>query len=134
MHTNRIIIVMLGAAAIVQTGCKEGAQERRYRAVSGTATRIDADTGEVSMLWTRTPGHEEQVSGRVTRDTEILINGISAGLQDVRVGDQALATVYLSDDYEYWVVTRVEIEREESYILHKDLSEPRAHEPGVDGS
>lgn len=111
-----LLMVLLGWSG----SCKEGVPERRYRAVSGTATAIDVNTGQVSMLWARSPGHEEQVSGHVTRDTEILINGISAGLQDIREGDRGIATVY-SDDQRNWFVTRVEIERPEGFILDKGL-------------
>lgn len=110
-------VVLLAASA-----CREQIPERKYIAVKVRATNIDVDSGIVTVEWTDPrSGQTNQRSGKVTSATEIFINGISAGIENVRVGDQATVTVYptVSDGEEQWIVTRVSVEREDSFMLTK---------------
>ena len=111
-------ILSLSAVLILAGGCRRPAQERKYDAVAGVATEIDLDTGYVSMDWrNEETGGVRRLTGRVTQETEILINGIGAKLADVRLGDRVTVVVYhLLDEPTRQIVTQVQIERPEQFV------------------
>jgi len=111
-------ILSLSAAVILAAGCRRPAQERKYDAVTGVATEINLDTGDVSMDWrNEETGGVRRLTGRVTQETEIFINGIGAELADVRLGDRVTVVVYhLLDEPSRSIVTQVQIERPEQFI------------------
>jgi len=116
------IVTIICCFAILCGGCKHQAKERKYRAVAVTATHIDAESGVVAVKWKdQRTDQAETRTGRVTIETEIFINGISASLEDIRIGDQAIVIAYptVTSDVEQWIVTRVSVNREESYMLSK---------------
>ena len=111
-------MLSLSAALILVGGCRRPAQERKYDAVAGVATEIDLDTGDVSMDWRNAEtGGVRRLTGRVTQETEILINGIGADLADARLGDRVTVVVYhLLDEPTRSIVTQVQIERPEQFV------------------
>jgi hypothetical protein len=113
------LLIMFLIMATTTQGCRQKVKERKYYAQSGTAKRIDADTGIVAMDWHNHKTNETtSLTGRLTPETEIFINGVSAGAQDVRLGDRVEVIVYESPEYPgKYIVTRVAVEREESYLL-----------------
>ncbi len=122
MTGRRITAILLVGSLIPWSGCRQEVEQRKYRAVTGVATGIDLETGEVSMDWKNAEtGTVRRFTGRVTQTTEIMINGVTAPLQEVRVGDQAVVVVYRSPETSAdWIVTSVSIERQEGFVLHQD--------------
>ncbi len=111
-------LLILSAAVILVGGCRRPAQERKYDAVAGVASEIDLDTGNVSMDWrNEETGDVRRLTGEVTQETEIFINGIGAELADVRLGDRVTVIVYHQpDDPTRRIVTQVQIERPEQFV------------------
>ena len=111
-------ILILSIAPGLAGGCRRPTQERNYDAVAGVATEIDLDTGYVSMDWrNEETGDVRRLTGQVTQETEIFINGIGAELADVRLGDRVTVVVYhLLDDPTHRIVTQVQIERSEQFV------------------
>lgn len=129
-------ILSLSAAVILVGGCRRPAQERKYDAVAGVASEIDLDTGYVSMDWrNEETGDVRRLTGQVTHETEIFINGIGAELADVRLGDRVTVVVYhLLDDPTHRIVTQVQIERPEQFVRdHRGPADSTAAEES-DGS
>ncbi|MFQ6048951.1 MAG: hypothetical protein ACE5K7_06270 [Phycisphaerae bacterium] len=82
--------------AAATPGCRQRQAQRKYRpAIQGTAKTINPQTGEVSMEW-YSPKRQQwiEVHGTVTDETEVLINGRSAQLSDVRPGDRVKVIGY----------------------------------------
>jgi hypothetical protein len=98
-------------------GCRQSTPERSYQVESGIASMIDIQTGTVSMTWThRRTGEPMLLTGKITQETEIFINGISASVEDVQPGDAVEVTAW-QDPGGVWIVTRVNIERPESFMV-----------------
>ncbi len=127
----------LSAAVILIGGCRgPAAPERKYDAVAGVASEIDLDTGNVSMDWRKQEtGDVLRLTGQVTQETEIFINGISAELADVRLGDRVTVVVYHQlDEPTRRIVTQVQIERSEQFVRdHRESTNSTAAEES-DGS
>ncbi len=113
-----VATLSLSAAVILAGGCRRPIQERKYDAVAGVASEIDLDTGNVSMDWrNEETGDVRRLTGQVTQETEIFINGIGAELADVRLGDRVTVVVYQQlDDPTRRIVTQVQIERPEQFV------------------
>ncbi|MCG3136903.1 MAG: hypothetical protein HJJLKODD_00741 [Phycisphaerae bacterium] len=115
------------ALGLLLGGCQQKTVERSYQAVIGEARHIDLRLGLVEMNWTNDKNGEQRTfSGRFTRDTEILINGVAASLSDLHVGDQGVVIAYHPAITESlpaaeWLVVRVMVQREESFILQQPL-------------
>ncbi len=119
MNTHRTAAILrLSAAVIFVGGCAGTAREREYNAVTGVTSGIDLDTGRVSMDWrNEETGDVRPLTGQVTKETEIFINGIAAELADVRLGDRVIVVVYsLPEDRTRWIVTLAQIERPEQFV------------------
>ncbi len=118
MNTHRTAAILsLSAAVIFVGGCAETAGEREYNAGTGVTSGIDLDTGRVSMDWrNEETGDVRPLTGKVTKETEIFINGIGAELADVRLGDRVIVVVYRLPDDPRWIVTLAQIERPEQFV------------------
>ena len=129
-------ILSLSAVLILAGGCRRPVQERKYDAVAGVATEIDLDTGYVSMDWrNEETGGVRRLTGQVTQETEIFINGIGAELADARLGDRVTVVVYhLLDDPTHRIVTQVQIERPEQFVRDHFAPADSTAAEGSDGS
>ena len=113
------VVLFLGlmcSGAWLLPGCAEEAPKRKYRVLEGTAEKIDLKTGQVSMNYFSKKRNEElAVEGRITDETEVLINGRLARLEDIRPQEHVRVTGYKEGKgaNALVVVTRVEIERPE---------------------
>ena len=108
------VLGLLCAAAWLLPGCAEEAPKRKYRVLEGTAEKIDLKTGQVSMNYFSKKRNEElAVEGRITDETEVLINGRLARLEDIRPQEHVRVTGYKEGKgvNALVVVTKVEIER-----------------------
>ena len=102
-------IVLLGLA-----GCPEKEPKRTYAVREGRVRSVNPETGEVSMTYVDPKTNAKSViQGRVTQNTEILVNGRSASLDDVRLGEWVKVTGYREGPKTdpRVVATRVEIQR-----------------------
>ena len=119
------------ALVLALGGCRQYTPERKYQVESGVASGIDIQTGTVSMKWThRRTGEPMLLTGRITQETEIFINGISASVEDVRPGDAVEVTAW-EDTENVWIVTRVNIDRPESFMVTRMRSlQQQANPPG----
>ena len=107
-----VVIVMLLPLGLV--GCREKGPKRAYAVRDGRVRSVNPETGEVSMDYVEPKTNTPIIlKGRVTQDTEILINGRSASLDDVRLGDWVKVTGYREGPKTdpQLVANRVEIQR-----------------------
>jgi hypothetical protein len=115
-------------------GCRSDKPERTYREpIDGTAEAINVETGEVTMMWYNEKKDKQvPLTGRVTDETEFFINGRSAKLTDIRIKERVRVSGFISGtdmDREY-VVTRVEVEREDEWIPTSATTQPSSAQPG----
>lgn len=102
-------IVLLGLA-----GCREKGPKRTYAVREGRVRSVNPETGEVSMTYVDPKTNAKIIiQGRVTQNTEILVNGRSASLDDVRIDEWVKVTGYREGPKSdpRVVATRVEIQR-----------------------
>ncbi len=110
------VVGIVCAGLIAIPGCQSRSTEREEMTVNGTALEIDEATGKVSMKYfSKKKQLEITVSGYVTPETEIIINGRLAKLNEVKIGEQVQVTGYIEKigDTKRMVATRIEIERPE---------------------
>jgi len=103
-------------AVCVLAGCREEKPERKYKQLEGLVDSVNPETGEVAMLWyNEKKGRNIRVEGTVTKDTEILINGRVARLEDIRPKERVCVLGYIEGEGldRHIVATRIEITREE---------------------
>jgi hypothetical protein len=109
-----LVLGLLCGGVWLLPGCAEEAPNRKCRVLEGTAEKIDLKTGQVSMNYFSKKRNEElAVEGRVTDETEVLINGRLARLEDIRPQEHVRVTGYKEGKgaNALVVVTKVEIER-----------------------
>jgi hypothetical protein len=107
-------VVCLALQGMILTGCKERKEERTYRNISGIARAVNLETGEVAMDFLHPKkGDKLELRGTVTQDTEIIIDGRIAKLEDVKIGEGVEVTGYVTGEGpdQKLVVTKVTIER-----------------------
>jgi hypothetical protein len=70
-------------------GCRQEDDKPEHRILTGEVTGIDQETGEVKMMAEDFPaeGMEQEIEGYLASDAEILINGKTALLEEVKIGD-----------------------------------------------
>jgi len=80
------------AALIGTSGCNEEKDDFEIVALQGRVEKITLtgdDVGEISVHYYSEKHKEEIVgTGKVTKETEILINGVVAKLKDIREGER----------------------------------------------
>ncbi len=118
---QRSAIWTMGACLLViglldLTGCRKEEDEREERTIKGTALNIDEATGKVSM---RYYNKKKQITmtleGNVTPDTEILINGRVAQLNEIKSGEQVFVTGFTEKTagQRKLVAMKIEVQRDE---------------------
>jgi hypothetical protein len=121
--------LVLGAAFAVclAGGCGEDSELPEYDQISGRVSNIDKASGEVAMSY-HSEKHQKdmELRGRLAPEAEIFINGVTARLDDVQVGDQVrvLGRVEKRESERNWVALKVEIDRRASAT--KPASSPAA--------
>lgn len=90
-------VVLLGIGA---PGCRQAEDEADILTLQGKIEKVDAKpdgTGTVTISYYNEKHGEEMVgTGEISRETEIMVNGVMAGIGDLRVGDQARGEVRIN--------------------------------------
>ncbi len=115
--TAPVVLVALVAFSLSSTaGCRRSGSKRTHRTISGTALNIDEATGRVSMrFFHKDSGSYRTVEGVVKPETEILINGRVAQLNEVRVNEEVVVTGYVEKEggTRRVVATKIQVQRDE---------------------
>lgn len=114
MHLRRKVLILLAIAAIGMGGCSDDTKKaKKIRTVEGIAKMIDLKNNLVSMEIVDKEGRSREIPGSVREDTEVLINGRMAKLDDIREGDKVRVSGYREgkDEEMKFVATRVEVQR-----------------------
>lgn len=119
IHGKLPRVALVLAAAMLLSGCTEEKRKSRELDVTGTVESVDLAnrTVEVSTFIEKL-GSEQKFSVRVTPDTEILIDGALAKLEDVRVGERARGDISVETEgnKKVYVAIQVSIERGETIV------------------
>jgi len=93
-RTLRVGIMIVVAAGFLACGaCSPKTPTPEHKTIVGVAESIDPGANQVSMRWYNPEKQAEvPITGTVTDQTEILINGRVARLEDIRVGEKVTAT------------------------------------------
>lgn len=114
----RISTLITMAAGLVAFGaCSHKNAEPEHRTIEGVAESIDTNTNQVAMRWYNPKKQADmKVAGTVTDQTEILINGRVARLEDIKVGEKVSVTGRIMKDSSspQLIATRIEVTREAS--------------------
>ncbi len=94
---------VIGAAVVLALGahgCRQAEEEVDILTLQGKIEKVDAKpdgTGTVTISYYNEKHGEEMVgTGAITRETEIMVNGVMAGMGDLRIGDQARGEVRIN--------------------------------------
>lgn len=81
--------ILIWALFLAAGGCRDRSETPKYRKLTGRVTLINLSTGEVEMS-TYIPKLKKEIplKGKLAPDAEILIDGSTARLEDVRIDDQ----------------------------------------------
>ncbi len=98
MRKNKTLIVAITLACammIVSGGCKSKSSKKRYRTLHGIIDTIDLKSKTVSMEWYNPKrGQTMFIAGRITKDTEIYIDGKLSDITKVKSGDSVVVEGY----------------------------------------
>lgn len=122
-----ILVLCLVPALTLALGCGKGKPERKYYTLKGTAEQIDVDTGEVSMRAYIEKQQQWRVfTGQATDQTEVMVNGRQAKLEDIRPGDEGEVVGYMEGEgfNKRLVATKISITREEEFSTSGPAEEP----------
>jgi len=119
----------LGAvfAACLAVGCGKDSELPEYDQIAGKVASIDKSSGEVSMSY-HSEKHDKQMElrGMLSPEAEIFINGVTATLDDVHIGDEVkvLGRVEKKDGDRNWVALKVEITRPDEATATSPATRP----------
>jgi hypothetical protein len=89
---KKLVVAPFGLLALTALlgplGCGKSDDTPKHRSITGKVSGIDPVTNEVRMLWYNPKEKKEQeIPGTLAPDSEILINGRTARLDEVMVDD-----------------------------------------------
>jgi hypothetical protein len=88
------ILVLLVLSAALLSGCRKEDKRRDFEQ-KGTVLEVDQNTGVVEFQYYNKDGERRQRKGKLAPDAEILINGVTAGMQDVKIGEDITVRGYI---------------------------------------
>jgi Cu/Ag efflux protein CusF len=100
--------------AVLLVGCTDKSKKpKKIKTLPGVVKKIDLKANYVAMNFTDPEGKERTLEGVLKEDTDVLINGRAAKLEEVHEGDKVSVSGYREgkDDELRRVVTRVEVTR-----------------------
>jgi hypothetical protein len=110
------IFILASIIACVGAGCKDKSDAPKVRHLKGRVVSIDPESEIVTgSFYIEQQQKEMELSGKLAPDAEIMINGRTATLKDVRIDDSVEVTGYEEkhDGERKLVAQRVEIIRAE---------------------
>lgn len=110
-------LLLLIAAALPFAACRKDSEASKHRQLEGRVTNIDTETGVVEMSWFNEKQKKEiTLSGKLAPEAEILINGATATLADIRTDDKVTVIGHEEkrDGDRQLVATQVRVTRAES--------------------
>ena len=132
MKMNRawagVFVIALGLGC---GGCAEDREESKIRDMAGMVEKIDQNKKTVlvsTYVEELKATHSFEV--HITPETEILLNGALARLEDVEVGDHAEGSVKITKrgKAKHFEALQVRIKREDAIVA------PGAHKPDTNGA
>lgn len=86
---SKFIFISITAIAIVATisGCQNKPNAPKVHLLKGRVTKIDASSGVVTGMFWNKQNKEMELSGKLAPDAEIMIDGRTASLSEVEIGD-----------------------------------------------
>jgi hypothetical protein len=96
-RSKMICVIMLTAAGLSLglDGCKGKESKQRNRTLKGTVESIDLTNKTVTMSWFNEKiGRSMPISGRITKDTEIYIDGKLSDLSQIKENDSVVVEGY----------------------------------------
>jgi len=103
--------------AVLAVGCGKDSELPEYDQITGKVSSVDRTSGEVSMSYYSEKHRKDiEIHGRLSPEAEIFIDGVTARLDDVKIGDRVkvLGRVEKRDDERNLVALKVEVTRRES--------------------
>lgn len=95
-YTLTVALILLASAALLLPGCRSKKPKKRHKTLHGVVTYVDLTTGDVAMDWFNPKKSKTiQVTGRVTKDTDIYIDGKLAAITDIKIGDPVIVEGYI---------------------------------------
>ena len=119
---------------VIAGGCSDEGSKSKTLPLKGTVKKIDLVNSTVTLrVYREKQGQEVDVTGEVTEETEILINGVLAKLSDVRVGELAEGTVRVvkEGDTKRYVGVRFRIKRSEAIVAPGAKQKDEADDAGA---
>lgn len=111
---NFALWTLLGG--VLAIGCGQDSELPEYDQITGEVASIDKASGEVSMSYFSEKHRKNvEIRGRLAPEAEIFIDGVTARLDDVRIGDRVkvLGRVEKREGERNLVALKVEIDRRE---------------------
>ncbi len=116
------------ALTLLPGGCSEKEEPPKHRPLEGTIKRIDLASSEVTLrYYSDKHGVETELTGKVTADTEIFINGVLETLSDLREGERVTVSGWVKGhgDAREVVAAKIMVDRAET-IRRKPDQQPTA--------
>ena len=113
----RAAVVIGPLCLMVLPGCGKKEDARKHRRLEGVIEQIDLAASEVTLRYFSDKHQvETTITGRVTAETEIFINGVLSSLGQLRVGERVavLGWVQGRGDQRVVVADEVRVERAET--------------------
>lgn len=94
--TSRLLCSQLALVAVfAPSGCSDKTDDKpKIRKVQGVAKSINVEQRIVSMTFTDDRGNERELAGTFKDETEVIINGRTHEIKDIRPGDKVLVYGY----------------------------------------
>jgi hypothetical protein len=112
-HALGLFTLVIAAGALV-SGCGKDKNEPKYYTREGRVADINQETGVFEgWFYSHKQKQEIRLPGRLDPNVEVLINGATATVADVRIDDEVMVTVrkIKHDGESEFVATRVEVIR-----------------------
>ena len=126
-------------------GCREEETAPKHRTVEGIIERIDADNAQVTLrFYSDKRQVERMVTGTVTPETEIMINGVLSSLDELRIGERVTVAGRVQGHGGDQEVIAVKVVVERARTIRRQAATPgddpaagtpaRSPEPTADGA
>ena len=133
---------VLGVTALfflvaVTPGCAKKGDQSKIIEVEGVVAKIDLAHGTVTVrIYSQKHKQELERIVNVTEETEILINGGLAELEDVKIGEKAVGSIKVvrEGDQKRYVALNVAIERAEVLVAPDTKTPPATSDDDIPAS